>query len=246
MHGRTDAANRPGHVNTGFSYDKVCHHVRGESRLPALGKTLSWLASPLWPSMPQAYRRPPVKSTTYRIGIVGATGAVGQELANLLVARRFPASEVRLLASARSAWRSIAWGDRMLPVQEATPGASEGLNLAFYAVDGDIARRLAPEAAWRGCTVFDKSSAFRMREEEPLVVPEINLAAARHAYPTPLDFSRREKCGVGRLRLDTAFDNGFSLWVSSDNLWKGAALNSIQTAEVLIREGGLAPSAASA
>jgi aspartate-semialdehyde dehydrogenase len=60
---------------------------------------------------------------------------------------------------------------------------------------------------------------------------------ANKSYPTPLDFSRQVKCGVGRLRLDTALDNGLSLWVSGDNLWKGAALNSIQIAESMIKAG---------
>ena len=60
---------------------------------------------------------------------------------------------------------------------------------------------------------------------------------AKNAYPTPLAYSRKEKCGVGRIRLDTALDNGLALWVSGDNLWKGAALNSIQIAEAMIREG---------
>ena len=57
---------------------------------------------------------------------------------------------------------------------------------------------------------------------------------AKHAYPTPLDFTRQVKCGVGRVRIDTAFDNGLSFWVSGDNLWKGAALNAIQVAETMI------------
>ena len=60
---------------------------------------------------------------------------------------------------------------------------------------------------------------------------------ANKVYPTPLDFSRQVKCGVGRLRLDTALDNGLSFWVSGDNLWKGAALNSIQIAESMIQAG---------
>ena len=59
----------------------------------------------------------------------------------------------------------------------------------------------------------------------------------KKAYPTPLAYSRKEKCGVGRIRLDTALDNGLALWVSGDNLWKGAALNAIQTAEKIIEIG---------
>ena len=63
-------------------------------------------------------------------------------------------------------------------------------------------------------------------------------------YPTPLDFSRRVQCGVGRIRVDTALDNGLSLWASGDNLWKGAALNALQNAELMVRDGTLRPKAA--
>ena len=56
-------------------------------------------------------------------------------------------------------------------------------------------------------------------------------------YPTPLDFAEKVRCGVGRIRVDTAFDNGLSFWVSGDNLWKGSALNAVQNAEWLAREG---------
>ena len=65
----------------------------------------------------------------------------------------------------------------------------------------------------------------------------------RRLYPTPLDFSRQVKCGVGRIRVDTALDNGLSLWASGDNLWKGAALNALQNAELMVRDGTLRPKA---
>ena len=337
-----------------------------------------------------------MSNKSYRVGIVGATGAVGQELIALLHARQFPLAELRLLASARSAGRSLPAGGKTLTIQEARPEAFEGLDLAFFAAEGAVAKALAPEAVRRGCLVLDKSSAFRMVPEVPLVLPEINLAAtqghrgiiaspncstavalmglyplhlafgvqraffstyqsvsgtgadaiaeleaqtqahvrggplprqvypyqifenlipqvdafgadgytgeetkmreesrkimglpglrisatcvrvpvvrahsvavnaefgrpvdlaaaraavaafpgaelrddpARQLYPTPLDYSRQVKCGVGRLRPDTALENGLAFWVSGDNLWKGAALNSIQIAEAMIREG---------
>src|ERR1044072_1526436 len=60
---------------------------------------------------------------------------------------------------------------------------------------------------------------------------------SKSAYPTPLDFSKKVKCGVGRIRVDTALDNGLAFWVSGDNLWKGAALNAIQNAELMVRDG---------
>ena len=331
-----------------------------------------------------------------KVGIVGATGAVGQELIALLAARAFPHAELRLLASSRSTGKSLDFGGKKLAVLEATPAAFSGLDVAFFAAGGPVTKALAPEAVKRGCLVIDKSSAFRMDPAVPLVVPEINsdalrthqgiiaspncstavalmalyplhrafglrrvvfatyqsvsgtgadaiaeleqqtrayvahqplprvvyphqifqnlipqidsfghdgytgeetkmclesrkilglpdlkvsatcirvpvvrahsvainaefehpvsVAAARgaiaafpgaeliddpahNAYPTPLDFSRKEKCGVGRIRLDTALDNGLALWVSGDNLWKGAALNAIQIAEAMIKAG---------
>lgn len=337
-----------------------------------------------------------VNPKSCRVGIVGATGAVGQELIGLLAQRAFPLAELRLMASARSVGKLVPFAGRDLAVVEARPEAFEGLDVAFFAAEGSIAKALAPAAAARGCLVLDKSSAFRMAPGVPLVVPEINLDAARghrgiiaspncstaialmglyplhrrfgvtrvvfstyqsvsgtgadaideleaqtrayvegrpqpravyphpifqnliphidafgadgytgeetkmreesrkilglpalrvsatcvrvpvvraHSvavsaeferpvdlaaaraalaefpgaelvddpasagYPTPLAFSRRERCGVGRLRLDTALDNALSFWVAGDNLWKGAALNSIQVAEAMLRAG---------
>ena len=332
----------------------------------------------------------------YNVGIVGATGAVGQELIRLLELRSFPIGELRLLASSRSAGRTVEMLGRSLTVQEAKLGAFEGLDLCFFAAGGSVTRAFAKDAVASGCVVIDKSSALRMEADIPLVVPEINAdQLARHKgiianpncstavtlmglwplhqafiakrviistfqsvsgtgaeairelaqqvkalqngtpiekkvypyqiafncipqvdtfgpdlytgeenkmmlesrkimglpdlkvsatcvrvpvvqahsvsvsaeferpvdveqaraavaafpgaelvddpskrlYPTPLDFTRKVKCGVGRIRKDTAFDNGLSFWVSGDNLWKGAALNAIQVAETLIARG---------
>jgi aspartate-semialdehyde dehydrogenase len=330
------------------------------------------------------------------VGIVGASGAVGQELVRLLHDRGFPMSGLRLFASARSAGRVVEAGGRRLVIEEARPGVFAGVGLAFFAAGGPVTRALAGDAVAAGCVVIDKSSAYRQDPNVPLVIPEINpealrthrgiianpncstavmlmglwplhrafglrrifvstyqsvsgtgaeavreledqvrahvagtplprkvyphqiafncipqvdtfgadgytgeenkmmlesrkimglpglrvsatcvrvpverahsvavsaefekpvdLAAARAAiaafpgaellddpaaagYPTPLAFAHRERCGVGRLRVDTAFDNGLSFWVSGDNLWKGAALNAVQNAELLVREG---------
>ena len=332
----------------------------------------------------------------YNVGIVGATGAVGQELIRLLELRDFPIAEIRLLAAARSAGKTVEILGKKLTVQEAKLGAFAGLDLCFFAAGGSVTRAFAKDAVASGCVVIDKSSALRMEPDIPLVVPEINadqlarhkgiianpncstavtlmglwplhqlftakrviistfqsvsgtgaeairelaqqvkalqtgapivkkvypyqiafncipqvdtfgpdlytgeenkmmlesrkimglpdlkvsatcvrvpvvqahsvsvsaefekpvdVAQARAAvaafpgaelvddpanrlYPTPLDFTRKVKCGVGRIRKDTAFDNGLSFWVSGDNLWKGAALNAIQVAETLIARG---------
>ena len=335
------------------------------------------------------------------VAIVGATGAVGAELRKLLVERAFPMAQLKLLASARSAGKSLEHAGVSITVEEAKLGAFAGVDIAFFAAGGPVTRALAPDAIKAGCLVVDKSSAFRMADDVPLVIPEINahalrthkgmianpncstavalmglwplhqtfgvkryvvstyqsvsgtgaeavreledqvqahvrggdmprkvypyqiafncipqvdtfgangytgeetkmmqesrkimglpelrvsatcvrvpvvrahsaavsaefeqpvsVDAAREAiaafpgavlvddpskqrYPTPLDFANQVKCGVGRIRIDTALPNALSFWVSGDNLWKGAALNAIQNAELMVREGRLAPS----
>ena len=341
-----------------------------------------------------------MKNASINVGIVGATGAVGQELLKLLLERNFPAASLRLFASARSAGKGIECAGKKYVVEEAKPGVFAGVDVAFFAAGGSVTRALAPDAVKSGCLVIDKSSHYRMDPDVPLVIPEINpgelrthkgiianpncstavtlmalwplhkafglkryfastyqsvsgtgaeavqelenqiqsyakggtltkkvypyqiafnvipqvdsfgpngytgeetkmmlesrkimglpdlrvssttvrvpvvrahsvsvnaeferpvsVEAARAAiaafegaelvddpanrvYPTPLDFSRKVKCGVGRIRVDTALDNGLALWVSGDNLWKGAALNAIQNAELMVREGLLKP-----
>ncbi|MBE6400958.1 MAG: aspartate-semialdehyde dehydrogenase [Verrucomicrobia bacterium] len=332
----------------------------------------------------------------YKVGIVGVTGAVGQEILALLASRNFPVEELRPLASARSAGKTIEFGGKTWTIREATPESFEGLDFAIFSAGGSISKALAPEAAKRGCIVIDNSSAFRMDPNVPLVVPEINahalknhkgiianpncstaitlmglyplhkafglkrffastyqavsgtgaaameelkkqvvawangekleagvypyqiafnliphvdsfledgytkeemkmlnegrkilelpelvctctcvrvpvfrahsisvdaefekpvsVEAARKAiaefvgaevqddpankvYPMPLFYQNKVKCGVGRIRKNTAFDNGLALWVCGDQLWKGAALNAIQIAEEMDRQG---------
>jgi aspartate-semialdehyde dehydrogenase len=343
------------------------------------------------------------RTASFTVGIVGATGGVGQELLALLQERQFPIASLRLFASARSAGKTVVVGGQNVVIAEAKPGCFADVDLAFFAAGGPTTRALAPDAVKAGCLVIDKSSAYRMDPAVPLVIPEINpealrthqgiianpncstavtlmalwplhqafglkryfastyqsvsgsgaagivelenqiqayakgqpitrslypyqiafnlipqidtfgsngytgeenkmmlesrkimglpnlgvsatcvrvpverahsvdikaeferpvsVEAAREAiaafsgaslvddpahqkYPMPLDFSRKVKCGVGRIRRDTALENGLALWVSGDNLWKGAALNAIQNAELMIREGILKPKAA--
>jgi aspartate-semialdehyde dehydrogenase len=343
------------------------------------------------------------KTASFTVGIVGATGAVGQELLRLLEERNFPISSLRLFASARSAGKSVVFAGRQIVVEEAKHGVFANVDIAFFAAGSTVTRALAPDAVKAGCLVIDKSSALRMDPDVPLVIPEINPQALRrhkgiianpncstavalmavwplhkrfglkrlimatyqsvsgvgtqgvkelesqiqaHAkggpvsrqvfprqiafnvipqvdtfgpdgytgeeskmmlesrkimglpnlpvsatcvrvpvvrahsvainaeferpvnvekareaiasfagaelvddpakaeYPTPLDFSRKVKCGVGRIRVDTALTNGLALWVCGDNLWKGAALNAVQNAELMVREGMITPKAA--
>jgi aspartate-semialdehyde dehydrogenase len=339
-------------------------------------------------------------NTSLTVGIVGATGAVGQELVRLMHGRAFPYGRLRLFASARSAGKTIGRDGVTYTIEEAKPGVFASVDLAFFAAGGSVTRALAGDAVKSGCLVIDKSSALRQEPDVPLVIPEINpeklrahkgiianpncstavmlmglwplhqlfgvkrviistyqsvsgtgaeavreleeqiqshvakkpiqkkvypyqiafnciphidsfdatgytgeetkmamesrkimdlpdlkvsattvrvpvvrahsisvcaeferlvdVAKARAAiaafpgaelvddpankkYPTPLDFAEKVKCGVGRIRKDTAFENGLSFWVSGDNLWKGAALNAVQNAALMIREDLLKP-----
>ena len=118
-----------------------------------------------------------------KVGIVGATGAVGQELIRLLHERAFPFKEITLLASARSSGKTITWQDKSWTVTEANPDAFEGLDVAIFSAGGNISLDLGPEAAKRGCVVIDNSSAFRMDSQVPLVVPEINEEVLRDNKP---------------------------------------------------------------
>lgn len=331
-------------------------------------------------------------SKKYRVGIVGATGAVGQELLELLFARNFPMSELTLLASSRSAGKTVEIEGHKFTIQEAKPESFDNLDIAIFSAGGTPSKLLVPEAAKRGCIAIDNSSAFRMDPNVPLVVPEVNPEAikthkniianpncttaislmalcplhrefglkrffaatyqavsgtgaaalqelndqvrqyangekitskvypyqiafnalphvdvfqdsgytkeemkmlnesrkilglpnlmcsttcvripvmrahsiainaefekpvdverarevvskfpgaelnddpANLKYPMPLFYQRKVKCGVGRIRKDLVFENGLSFFVAGDQLWKGAALNAIQIAELL-------------
>lgn len=330
------------------------------------------------------------------VAVVGATGAVGIEMIQTLERRGFPVSRLTLLASARSAGKTLPFRGQPVKVQELTKESFAGVDLALFSAGGSISREFAPAAVAAGTVVVDNSSAFRMDPAVPLVVPEINgadvrahrgiianpncttaitlmalyplhaafgctrifassyqavsgtgakaiaelerqvhqivrgepvtrevyphqiafnvlphvdaflpsgytkeemkmenegrkimhhpsfrasvtcvrvpvyrahsvavsaeferpvtVAAARAvlakapgldvvddpahaAYPLPLYQAEKDNCAVGRLRQDCALDNGLCFWVSGDQLLKGAALNAVQIAEVLLKPG---------
>jgi len=110
----------------------------------------------------------------YRIGIVGATGAVGQEIINLLEKREFPVAEARLLASSRSAGREIQACGNLEVVQETTPESFKNLDIAIFSAGSGNTQEFAEIARKNDCVVIDNSSAFRMEKDVPLVIPEIN------------------------------------------------------------------------
>jgi aspartate-semialdehyde dehydrogenase len=116
----------------------------------------------------------------WRVAVVGATGAVGSMLLRVLEERRFPVDGLRLLATARSAGRRVAFAGEELVVEEVGPGSFAGIDICFLAVPGaQASRELAPLAVRAGATVIDKGSAFRMDPAVPLVVPEVNPEAVR-------------------------------------------------------------------
>jgi aspartate-semialdehyde dehydrogenase len=115
------------------------------------------------------------------VAIMGATGAVGQELLQLLSDRRFPVEELIPLASPRSAGRSLRWQEREFTIQAVDADAFEGVDLVLASAGGAVSKQWAPLAAAAGAVVIDNSSAFRMDPAVPLVVPEVNAAEAfRH------------------------------------------------------------------
>ena len=113
--------------------------------------------------------------------MLGATGAVGQELLALLEERRFPVAELLPLASPRSAGQELSWQGESLTVQPVQAGCFTGVDLVLASAGGSVSRAWAPEAVAAGAVVIDNSSAFRLDPDVPLVVPEVNPEAAfRH------------------------------------------------------------------
>lgn len=115
----------------------------------------------------------------YHVAIAGATGAVGIEMMRVLERRNFPVGRLTLLASARSAGKTLDFRGEPVEVRELTADAFVGVDFALFSAGGGISKEFAPAAAQAGAVVIDNSSAFRMDSGVPLVVPEINPEAAR-------------------------------------------------------------------
>jgi aspartate semialdehyde dehydrogenase (EC 1.2.1.11) len=118
---------------------------------------------------------------SYRVAILGATGAVGTELLTLLEERDFPLSDLKLLASPRSAGRTLSFKGEVLPVEALDEKAFDGVDIVLASAGGSTSKEWASKAVAAGAVVIDNSSAFRMEPTVPLVVPEVNPhAAASH------------------------------------------------------------------
>jgi aspartate-semialdehyde dehydrogenase len=110
----------------------------------------------------------------YRVAVVGATGAVGNMMIQVLEERNFPVSEITLLASARSVGKELTYRGNKVAVAELREDSFKGLDFALFSAGGGISKKFAPLSAQAGCVVIDNSSAFRMDPKVPLVVPEVN------------------------------------------------------------------------
>src|SRR5688572_10040645 len=113
-------------------------------------------------------------SREYRVAVVGATGAVGVEVLRVMERRNFPVASLRLLASARSAGTPLKFRGEDVPVEVLNVNSFEGIDVALFSAGSGISKEYGPVAVKSGAVVVDNSSAFRMQESVPLVVPEIN------------------------------------------------------------------------
>ncbi|UKS29834.1 aspartate-semialdehyde dehydrogenase [Paenibacillus sp. HWE-109] len=111
----------------------------------------------------------------FNVAVVGATGAVGEQIIRLLEERNFPIKELILLSSARSAGVKLPFKGQDVVVQEATPESFQGVDIALFSAGGDVTKALAPHAVQAGTICIDNTSAYRMDPETPLVVPEVNV-----------------------------------------------------------------------
>jgi len=113
------------------------------------------------------------------VAVVGATGAVGSIIRELLEAHRFPCKRIRFLASSRSAGKRLAYAGQEVVVEELRPEAFDGVDLAVSSTPDDVARDFIPDAVRRGCVVIDESGYWRMDPKVPLIIPEVNPEAIR-------------------------------------------------------------------
>ncbi len=115
-----------------------------------------------------------MKKEKYNVAIVGATGAVGEQMREVLDERQFPVGELRLLASERSVGQFLPFQNRQLPVEVLKANSFTGIDLGLFSAGGSVSTEFAPLAVAAGAVVVDNTSVFRMEPDIPLVVPEVN------------------------------------------------------------------------
>jgi aspartate-semialdehyde dehydrogenase len=114
---------------------------------------------------------------TYHVAVVGATGAVGNEMVKILEERDFPIRQIKLLASQRSLGKELEFKGKSVPIEVLQENSFSGIDIGLFSAGGSISERFAPIAAAAGCIVVDNTSAFRMEPDVPLIVPEVNPEA---------------------------------------------------------------------
>ncbi|MBP1746229.1 MAG: aspartate-semialdehyde dehydrogenase [Deltaproteobacteria bacterium] len=110
----------------------------------------------------------------YNVAVVGATGAVGNEMVATLEQRKFPVKKLTLLASARSIGKTLSYKGEEVPIDELKEDSFKGIDIGLFSPGGAVSTKFAPIAAASGCVVIDNTSAFRMEPDVPLIVPEVN------------------------------------------------------------------------
>ncbi len=113
----------------------------------------------------------------FTVAVLGASGAVGREMLNVLERHEFPIKEIRFLASSRSAGKKLLFRGQLHEVKEVAPEHFEGAQIGLFSPGASVSKKWAPVAAEKGCMVIDNTSAFRMDADIPLVVPEVNPQA---------------------------------------------------------------------
>ena len=154
-------------------------------------------------------------SKRLNVAVVGATGMVGQEILKVLAERKFPVEKVVPIASERSAGSTLPYNGSQLKIQQLSEEAFDAIDIALFATSSDVSLIYAPVAAEKGALVIDLSSAWRMRENVPLVVPEVNPEDLRHhqgivangnccAIPLAMVLKPlHEKAGIERVLVST-------------------------------------------
>jgi aspartate-semialdehyde dehydrogenase len=115
----------------------------------------------------------------YTVAVAGATGAVGNEMITTLEQRKFPVKKLKLLASSRSVGKTITFRGEEIEVEELTENSFKGVDIGLFSPGGSVSLKFAPIAAASGCVVIDNTSAFRMENDIPLIVPEVNEHAIK-------------------------------------------------------------------
>src|SRR5699024_10260647 len=114
------------------------------------------------------------KNEVYNVAIVGATGAVGQKIVKILEDKNFPVGQLKLLSSSRSAGKKVMFQDQEITIEEAVQESFKNVDIALFSAGGSISKQLAPKAVRHVAVVVDNTSAFRLTEDVPLIVPEVN------------------------------------------------------------------------